>query len=470
MVDTNEFTIVDDEDIDIDSDYRALESDFFILSMNSDDFGGFLGSAMESSETSVGQAQFKNFLNKVMAFIRRVVEAIPKMFAKLGRMIKHSKISTQIMLRTGVPKDLKTLSSDKLSVIKQLRLEILRTKMQLVDLNEKKIDKANYLSEEIHNEIQAILRVVQVSKNARKEVIAGKFDVAESKIRKLRDEYDRLKNIDISSTKEKLEELLERLKKVCNNDRLYALSVPAYNGNDKHSEYESKITRNIKECKSIAGTLDDLVRNNTSFSEAFNKTLASGLRKVENIGQAKKYTRNPDGTISYGNKDDDGEKDWKADKFRFSNIPGKAAAKSELDRGAKILTSGILKITQLFAEAERDLLKTVQDYCESSALVYKQPPMPKASDGETEVQADTTGPKADFYKGHLAWSNKEGCWKYIRECIDTQGNYRKISVKLTDERDKNTKPKPSQATVKKLNDEIKKHKDFKQFKYEEEDD
>lgn len=452
-------TETDFDEYDIDTQFQALESEYFMLSLSMEDFGAPYGLALEDSSSSVYGAKFKNFMIKAQTFIKRIFAAIPKMFAKLIQKIKHSKLVTKARLQAGLPKDLKHIAKDKASVIKKLRMDILTTKQKLLEYGDKKIEKTVYLSEELNNEINSILRIAQVSTKARKEVIAGKFDVSEQKIQKLLKTYDELQGMDTSRLHDELQNKIAQLKHACDNERLFALCVPIYNGNDKSNEYRSTIERNCKNGEEITGILDNLIRNNTTFAEGFNDTVAKGLRGIENIGQGKRMSMNDDGSVNPPSQSISGSK------FRLSNIPQKAADASRLDRGAKVLTSGILKITSLYTQGSKQFLKYSQEYCNICADIYRIYDVPESSNSDTDVERpnNPSGEKALFYNGTISWNDEKGCWQYSRICIAADGKNKRFTISMEDEKDKSIKPKPDKSMVKELNLKIKNSSDFKKF-------
>lgn len=448
-----------DVDVELSDIYRegeALESEYFILSINMNDFGAPYGLALEDSSQTGAGAQMKNLGVKIINFIKRIIEAIPKLFNKLFTKIKHSKLLTKARLQAGTPKDLKHISKDKVQVIKQRRMEILTTKQKLIEAADKKIEKALYLSEEIDRELTAVARYMNVSDKTKADIIKGKFDISLNKINKLNSTYDEIKGIKIDGLYQELNKYMESLKHACDNDRLFALCVPQYSGTDKSEQYRAKIDREMKSMNSIVGDLETLIRKDVSFGEAWHGFAAKQLGKIDDRTIPKTYERGPNGSIQ--------EKEEET--FRLSSYSERKHAEARASRNAATLTSGINQILNLYKNSSTYLAKVAQQYCQVCAAVYKVFPIPEGEGDRTEEfeePENKSGKKLSHFVGTIVWSDKRGCWVYQRQCIDINGNNRVLEAPMVDEKDKEQKPKPSKELVKRGSEEIKKLKDFKKF-------
>lgn len=347
----------------------------------------------------------------------------------------------------GLPDDVKkALSKDKVAVIKQLRFEILEAKQKLIEVADKKIEKASYIMEELNREMESIIRIINTGEKARTDVINGKFDVSQTKIDKLYRTFDQLQGLDTASYKETLNKKLEKLKASCANDTIYAYVVPQYTGTDKSAQITSQIERDSTNCANITETLDRTIRNNVTFKEFFSGSMA-------------KLMGSKVGT------DEESKDKMQDQKWHMYNIPQKQADIAKLDRYSKILTSGVAKIINLYSKSSKHCLDYCKEYCEICAMVYKVESVPEGGIKSTELKApeQQSGKTTSNYQGQLKWSDKQGCWVYERVCINSRGEHQTFWTPMTNEKDKETKPKLSVEIKKQADDEIKKAKDFKEF-------
>jgi hypothetical protein len=387
-----------------------------------DEYNPFKNAALEDTANSVAEAKVKNFMQKSGDLIKRIFSYIPKVFDKLGKLIKHNTIVTKARANAGVPKDLKEVPDDKLREIKRLRSEILTLKQNLLDSEDKRMQIAIKLSEDLAAEMRSIANIVNVGKAASKEVISGKFEVSKTKLQKLQTQFDELKGKNYSDIKEKLEHAIGQMKSVCENDRLFALAVPVYKGVDNTSKYVSIITSNSEKHLAVAQSLANLIQRDTSISHAAANT-------VGKLGE---------------NKDED-------QKNVFERKAASTKDRATLAQSASTSASGVLDLCKLYIDSSKTMGQIAKEYAEATALVYKVYPLPEGGTNHEHNLGE--GKKGSVSaKGLPGWFKfVGGCWHYYEEVLDKSGGKQTFEMEIKDEKDPDKPPKGlSEETIKKI--------------------
>lgn len=380
----------------LNDEYKALESECFMITILDD-------IAMEDTSSELGSAKMERFFAKASAILKKIFMFIPKLIGKLIEKIKHSRLMTEKRANADIPEDLKNIGNDKLNNIKKLRVEILDAKQKLLEMANKKMEAAIALSEKLYIEMTAVAKIF----NAAGSNIDNQYKTSASNIHKLTEDFNKVVNTKLDDLIETLRSRMQTLKSVCEDERLFAISVPTYKGTDKSGEYASKITQNCTKYSKLASEIGVVMRKGAGRGSGLNTVI------VHN------------------------------DKTR---------AKGD----AELNSSSAYQVVQLYTKCANQFQKVSEEYTRVCAAVYKVYQI--VDDNKTvEHKSDSEGgATTGKYDGRIVWSESEKCWTYQEQALNARNNLEKYTIYMRNETNKDEVPDPSIDDVKKAREAIKK--------------
>lgn len=389
---------------DLETMYAALESEAFFIDSLLDDYVYDIATEADKGNGATVTDTMKNIGSKIVEFLKKVWEYIPKLFHNVVTKIKHCSIATQIRAKMDMPADLKNLPDDKVRYIKQKRVEILTAKQQLLEAADKMMSEALSAADTMSQEMAKVLATIRAGGRDAANLERGKFAVNEQTMNNMRNKFvniNKAYETAIRPKEDQLDKSLSALRDFCDTKALYAISVPIYKGQNHAEEYTNKLNSLCPANSKLVQELEPIVTNYQKAQQSM----------------------------------------WTRERHLTRTAQKNAENANE---------NGIRGLIVLYQNLSKQFLQTSKIYNQVCVKVFDAPEIPNQKGDYTAVvnDVDNTGAAAKNIKGTLSWDKKQKCWIYTRTTTSDTGRKVVLKVPLLDARNKHQQP-PISANMEK---------------------